>query len=68
MFAKPIPIGPEHVWLVVPLCAVAAVVYKAIRVRRLRQLPLQLLGLWAYMAVGLTALAVVFFLLLEYIA
>ena len=68
MLDKPIPMGPEHVWLVLPLCAVAAVVYKTIRVRRLRQLPLAILGLWAYMAVGLTALGLVFFLLLEYVA
>ena len=68
LFLNPIGLGANHIWLVLPLCAVLAVVYKTIRVERLRQLPLQILGLWAYILIGLAALGVAFFLLLEYVA
>ena len=51
-----------------PLVAVVAVVYKTIRVHYLRELPRQILALWAYMAVGLAVLAGAFFLLVEYVA
>ena len=68
IFKHPVQLGIEHVWLVLPLCMVLAVVYKTIRVRHLRQLPLQIAGLWAYIFVGLTALAVTFWILVEYAA
>jgi len=63
----PLEMGWNHIWLVAPLCAVVAVVYKTIRVERLGELPRQILGLWLYMAVGLTALAVAFYFLVEYV-
>ncbi len=65
---EPVEMGRDHIWLVLPLCAVVAVVYKTLRVRHLRQLPFQVLAVWAYMAVGLAALAVAFYLLVEYVA
>ena len=68
IFKHPIQMGVNHIWLVLPLCMVLAVVYKTIRVKHLRQLPLQILGLWAYIFVGLVSLAVAFWLLVEYVA
>ncbi len=68
IFKHPVQLGINHIWLVIPLCMVLAVVYKTIRVRHLRQLPLQILGLWAYIFVGLAALAATLWLLLEYAA
>ncbi len=68
IFKHPVQLGIDHIWLVIPLCMVLAVVYKTIRVRHLRQLPLQILGLWAYIFVGLTVLAAALWLLLEYAA
>ncbi len=68
IFKHPIQMGVNHIWLVLPLCMVLAVVYKTIRVKYIRQLPLQILGLWAYIFAGLTALAVAFWLLVEYVA
>ena len=68
LFSKPILLGMGHIWLVIPLCMTLAIVYKTVRVRRLRQLPLQILSLWAYILTGLTALAVAFWILLEYAA
>jgi len=67
LLVTPVQMGWNHIWLVVPLCAMVAVVYKTIRVERLRELPRQVLALWAYMAVGLTALAVAFYFLVEYV-
>ena len=68
IFLNPMELGTAHVWLVLPLCALVAVVYKAIRVEHLRDLPRQILNLWALMAVALTALGAAFYLLLEYVA
>ena len=68
LFVNPVEMGANHIWLVLPLCAVLAVVYKTIRVERLRELPVAVLVLWAYMLGGILALAVGFYLLLEYAA
>lgn len=68
IFKHPLQMGINHIWLVLPLCMVLAAVYKTIRVRRLRQLPLQILSLWAYIFTGLVVLAVAFWLLVEYAA
>jgi hypothetical protein len=68
LFYKPVQMGIEHLWLALPLCAVVGVVYKTIRAERLRRLPLQILGLWAYMLLGLVALCVAFYLILDYVA
>jgi hypothetical protein len=68
LFVNPVRMGQDSLWLVLPLCAAAGVVYKAIRVRNLRQLPLQVLGLWAYMLVGLLILCVALYLLQRYVA
>ncbi|KPK84681.1 MAG: hypothetical protein AMJ81_05010 [Phycisphaerae bacterium SM23_33] len=63
LFVNPIEMGRDHIWLVLPLCAVVALVYKTVRVARLKDLPLQVLGLWAYMLAGLIILGVVLYLL-----
>ena len=68
IFKHPIQMGVSHIWLVLPLCMVLAVVYKTVRVKHIRQLPMQILSLWAYIFVGLVSLAVVFWLLVEYVA
>ncbi len=68
-FLQPVQMSWDvALWLVLPLCAVVAVVYKTIRVHHLRQLPLQILGLWGYILFGLIFLGVAFHLLLEYVA
>ena len=55
IFLNPIPHLSQAaaLWLVLPLCASVAVVYKAIRVPNLRDLPREVAGLILYMAVGL---------------
>ncbi len=68
LFLEPVPMGENALWLVVPLCAAVGAAYKTIRVHHLRQLPMQILGLWAYMLVGLVALGVALYLLQHYVA
>ena len=65
LFVNPALMGDSYIFFVLPLCAVVAIVYKAVRVEHLRQLPLQVLRLWAFMLVGLAALGAAFYLLLE---
>ncbi|MCE5278039.1 MAG: hypothetical protein ABFD92_05730 [Planctomycetaceae bacterium] len=45
-----------HVWLMLPLCLAVAIIYKTIRVKHLRQLPLAVVGLVCYIVLGLAAL------------
>ena len=48
----PVTTSPE----LIPLCISVAVVYKTIRVKKLRRLPVAVAGLIGYMLVGLVAL------------
>jgi hypothetical protein len=65
IFTQPMELGRDHIWLVLPLCAVVAVVYKTVRVRYLRDLPKQILSLWLSMAAGLAVLATAFYFLVR---
>jgi len=53
-------------WLILPLCVSVAVVYKTIRVRRLRQLPLEAGVLVVYMIGGLLVLGASLWVIHEY--
>ena len=59
LFVHPLilPFGTT-LWLLLPLCASVAIVYKTIRVSTLRRLPLQAGILIVYMLGGLFALGV----------
>ncbi len=65
---EPMQMGRDHIWLVLPLIAAVAVVYKTIRVHRLRELPRQIAALWAYMAIGLAVLTAAFYFIVQYVA
>ncbi len=58
LFYNPMPLRADGwtLWLIVPLCASVAITYKAIRTQNLRRLPLEVLGVIAYMIAGLIAL------------
>ena len=53
-------------WLVIPLCASVAIVYKTIRVHNLRQLPVQAGSLIILMLGGLFALGAGLWIIHEY--
>lgn len=58
LFTHPIRIhSDQHLWFVLPLCLAVAIVYKTIRTRSLRRLPLEIAVLMGYMIFGLAALA-----------
>ena len=68
IFLNPIPHLPQAaaLWLVLPLCASVAVVYKAIRVPSIRDLPRAAAGLLLYMAGGLVVLGTALWALHRY--
>jgi hypothetical protein len=67
LVVHPLPISfALQLWLVIPLCLAVAVIYKTIRVNDLRSLPLQIVLLGGYMLGGLTALALVLWLISAY--
>lgn len=68
LFTNPMELGPWHVWLLLPLLAVCAIVYKTIRAEHTRQIPRQVLALWLYITIGLVVLGAAFVFLLEYVA
>jgi len=66
-FVEPIVIRADAVlWLVLPLILSVAVIYKTIRARDLRRLPIQVLGAVVYMVVGLSALCALLWLIGTY--
>ena len=66
-FFHPIIIRADAVlWLVLPLILSVAVIYKTIRARDLRRLPIQVLGAVVYMVVGLSALCALLWLIGTY--
>ena len=67
LFQNPVTVASSyHLWLMLPLLASVAIVYKTIRTNDIRRLPLQILGVMAYMVAGMTALGVGLWLIYEY--
>lgn len=57
LFYNPITLGWNmEMWLVLPLCAAVGLVYKAVRVEHISELPWEYLKLLIYMACGLFTL------------
>ncbi|MFP4054563.1 MAG: hypothetical protein ACLFV7_11950 [Phycisphaerae bacterium] len=60
LFVHPLDLSSEAVlWLVLPLTLSVAVVYKAVRIKDVRQLPRQVAVLFVQMVAGLVALGLV---------
>lgn len=53
-------------WLVLPLCASVAIVYKAIRVHEVSRLPREAAALFLYIVFGLAVLGGALYLILQY--
>ena len=67
IFHNPIPVSSRDLlWLLFPLCASVAIIYKTIRTHDVRRLPLEILVLVGYMAGGLVILGVALWLILAY--
>jgi hypothetical protein len=69
LFYNPYPLHMPSVaalWLVIPLCACVAIVYKALRVSEVRRLPLEAAKLLLYMVSGLVVLGAGLWALVSY--
>ena len=67
LFDKPMTLHfYSLLWLLMPLCVAVAVVYKTLRTEILARLPMEIARLVAYMAAGLTVLALALWMLHEY--
>lgn len=66
MFTRPMALSFHSLlWLLPPLCASVAIVYKTIRTHDLRHLPREIIVLLAYMLAGLLVLGGLFWLLAD---
>jgi len=64
IFVNPIMLKGD-IWtlaLLLPLCVSVAVIYKTVRVKELRRLPVEIAGVLAYITAGLVVLGLVLYL------
>ena len=68
LFKNPmqLPSDGTLVWLILPLCASVAIIYKTLRTDSLRRLWLEILMLLTYMVAGLVVLGAGLWLIQEY--
>jgi len=66
LFHDPIAVQGFWYWLLIPLAAAIAVIYKTLKVRHVRQVPLAALGLTLTILAGMALAAVVLFIIAEY--
>jgi len=67
LFLNPLHIpASAALWLVIPLCASVAILYKAIRVHDVRRLPWEAAKLILYMVSGLVALGAGLWAIVKY--
>jgi len=66
-WTHPIPLSfYGQFWLLFPLAAAVAIVYKTVRTRNLRRLPVEILATYAMMLLGLGALGAVLWIVQAY--
>ena len=67
LFVKPMTLHfYSLLWMLMPLCLSVAIIYKTVRITDLSRLPLEVVRLVVYMAIGLVALGGVLWLIHEY--
>lgn len=66
LFVDPMEISSRSLWMVIPVCIGVAVVYKTIRTRSLRRLPLEVALLSLYILAGIAALMTALWALLRF--
>lgn len=59
LFIDPLPIHQYWAWLLLPLCFLFSVVYKAVKVENIRELPRQALSGTMWILIGMAAAAAV---------
>ena len=58
-FLSPLPVWDYWIWLLIPLCLGVSIVYKAIRIERMNDVPKQAAIITLWILGGMTAAAVV---------
>ena len=67
LFVHPVRLSfTSLLWLLPPLCLFVAIIYKTVRMHRLRRLPMEVVALVIYMLGGLVALGLALWLVHEY--
>lgn len=67
LFTHPVFMSFKSVfWLLFPLCASVAIVYKTVRCKELRDLPKQIISLMIYIVLGVIAVSLVLWLIHTY--
>ncbi len=66
LFLDPIPVGEGWPWLLLPLAAGIAVVYKTLKVRNIRQMPLVAAGLTVTILAGMAVAGAALWLIVIY--
>ena len=56
-FVYPLPIWDYWPWLILPLCAGVAIVYKSVKCQTMKEVPRQALVIFVWMLVGFAAAA-----------
>jgi len=56
-FVYPLPIWDYWPWLIIPLCAGVAIVYKSVKCQTMKQVPREALVIFVWMLVGFAAAA-----------
>lgn len=66
MFLEPINVQGYWPWLLIPLAAAIAIVYKTLKVRNVRQVPLAAAGLTLTILIGMAVAAAALWLIADY--
>lgn len=68
LFDRPIPgIWNAWPWLILPLCASVALVYKSMHIEDMRRVPLEALQTMLWIAAGMTGVAAALWLVVEFV-
>ena len=65
-FLSPLPVWDYWIWLLIPLCLGVSIVYKAIRIERLADVPKQALIITLWILGGMAAAAVALVIIVQF--
>ena len=65
-FYDPLPVWDYWIWLLIPLCLGVSIVYKAIRIERLADVPKQALIITLWILGGMAAAAVALVIIVQF--
>jgi hypothetical protein len=66
-FVTPLPVWNYWIWLLIPLCLGVSIVYKAIRIERIADIPKQALIITGWIIGGMAAAAVALAIIVRFL-